>query len=198
MKAALFGLATALLLAVPAAAAPVLMISVDGLRPADVIEAEKRGVAVPTLKAIMAKGAYAEAVIGVTPTLTYPSHTTLITGAAPARHGIGNNQTFDPLNINQVGWTWYAADIEVPTLWSAARAAGLKTVNVHWPVSVGAPIDWNLPQIWRTGHDDDRKLMRALATPGCSSGWSRSSASMRRASTKASRRTRIASASPPL
>jgi predicted AlkP superfamily pyrophosphatase or phosphodiesterase len=166
MRTTLFGAAMALLLAVPAAAGPVLMISVDGLRPADVIEAEKRGVAVPTLKAMMANGAYAEAVVGVTPTLTYPSHTTLITGAAPARHGIGNNLTFDPLNINQTGWDWYAADIKVPTLWSAARAAGLKTVNVHWPVSVGAPVDWNLPQIWRTGHEDDRKLLRALATPG--------------------------------
>jgi predicted AlkP superfamily pyrophosphatase or phosphodiesterase len=166
MKNALFGLAMALLLAVPAAAGPVLMISVDGLRPADVIEADKRGIAVPNLKAMMAKGAYAEAVIGVTPTLTYPSHTTLITGAAPARHGIGNNLTFDPLNINQVGWAWYAADIKVPTLWSAAHAVGLGTANIHWPVSVGAPVDWNLPQIWRTGHDDDRKLMRALATPG--------------------------------
>ena len=33
-------------------------------------------------------------------------------------------------------------------------------------VSVGAGgIDWNLPQIWRTGHADDAKLLTALATP---------------------------------
>ena len=159
--AAAFLLATA-----PAAASPVLMISVDGLRPADVIQAEKSGLAVPTLKAMMAKGAWAEGVIGVTPTLTYPSHTTLITGAAPARHGVANNLTLDPANINQAGWDWYAEDIKAPTLWGAARAAGLVTANVHWPVSVGAPVDYNLPQIWRTGHEDDRKLLRALATPG--------------------------------
>jgi len=30
---------------------------------------------------------------------------------------------------------------------------------------VGAPADYNLPQSWRTGHED-RSLMRALATPG--------------------------------
>ncbi len=76
----LLGLAAGLLLAVPAVAGPVLLISVDGLRPADVIDAEKRGIAVPTLKAMMAKGAYADGVVGVLPTLTYPSHTTLITG----------------------------------------------------------------------------------------------------------------------
>jgi predicted AlkP superfamily pyrophosphatase or phosphodiesterase len=170
----LLGLAAALLLgAAPAAAGPVLMISVDGLRPADVIEADKRGIAVPTLKAMMAKGAYATGVVGVLPTLTYPSHTTLVTGASPARHGVSNNLTFDPLNINQTGWDWYAEDIGTPTLWSAAHAAGLKVANIHWPVSVGAPVDWNLPQIWRTGHDDDRKLMRALATPGLLAGMER-------------------------
>jgi predicted AlkP superfamily pyrophosphatase or phosphodiesterase len=166
MKRLLGAVAAALLAAVPAAAAPVLMISVDGLRPADVIEADARGLKVPNLKRMMAQGAYAEGVVGVLPTLTYPSHVTLITGAAPARHDVANNLTFDPTNINQIGWDWYSEDIHVPTLWSAARAKGLTTVNVHWPVSVGAPVDYNLPQIWRTGHDDDRKLMRALATPG--------------------------------
>lgn len=154
----------------PISASPVLMISIDGLRPADIFDADKIGLAVPNLKHMMAAGAYAEGVTGVLPTLTYPSHTTLITGAAPARHGVGNNLTFDPTNINQVGWYWYAEDIRTPTLWSAARAAGLKTANVHWPVSVAAPADYNLPQIWRTGHDDDRKLMRALATPGLLAG----------------------------
>ena len=100
-------LAAALLLgAGPVAAGPVLMISVDGLRPADVINADRLGLAVPTLKRMMATGAYAAGVTGVLPTLTYPTHTTLITGVAPARHGISSNQTFDPTNINQVGWYW--------------------------------------------------------------------------------------------
>ena len=155
-----------LLTAAPALAGPVLMISVDGLRPGDVIQAEKIGLAVPNLKHMMTDGAYAEGVTGVLPTLTYPSHTTLVTGVTPARHAIGNNLSFDPLNINQIGWYWYGEDIKAPTLWSAARAAGLITLNVHWPVSVAAPVTYNLPQIWRTGHEDDRKLMRALATPG--------------------------------
>lgn len=147
-------------------AAPVVLISIDGLRPADVIEAEKRGVKAPTLRRFMAEGAYATGVKGVLPTLTYPSHTTIITGVSPARHGVVNNLTFDPLGINQTGWYWYAADIKAPTLWDAARQAKLRTANIHWPVSVGAPVDFNLPQIWRTGHDDDRKLLDVLATPG--------------------------------
>jgi predicted AlkP superfamily pyrophosphatase or phosphodiesterase len=31
---------------------------------------------------------------------------------------------------------------------------------------VGAEINWNLPQIWRSGMPDDRKLVRALSTKG--------------------------------
>ena len=148
------------------AAAPLLLISIDGLRPGDVLEAQARGLTVPNLRRFFAEGWSASGVVGVLPTLTYPSHTTLITGVAPRRHGIVNNLTFDPTNVNQTGWDWYASDILVPTLWDAAHAAGIVTANVHWPVSVGADIDYNLPQVWRTGHDDDRKLMRALATPG--------------------------------
>ena len=145
---------------------PVLLISIDGLRPADVLDAQQRGLHLPNLQAFLKQGSYAHDVRGVLPTLTYPSHTTLITGVSPNLHGIGSNLTFDPTNKNQQGWDWYASDIHVPTLWDAAHAAGLSTANVHWPVSVGAQVDWNLPQIWRTGLPDDRKLLAALSTPG--------------------------------
>src|SRR5579863_1158911 len=158
---ALLGAATA------ASAQPVLLISLDGLRPGDISDAPARGLKVPNLRRFLAQGSYADGVIGILPTVTYPSHTTLITGAAPARHGIVNNLTFDPTQINREGWYWYASDIKVPTLWDAAHAAHLTTGNIHWPVSVGAcSIDWNLPQIWITGHPDDAKLLAALATPG--------------------------------
>lgn len=155
------------------AAAPLLLISIDGLRPGDVLDADARGLKVPNLRRFVDEGAYARSVTGVLPTLTYPAHTTLVTGVSPGKHGIINNLTFDPTNINQIGWDWYAADIRVPTLWDAAHAAGRVTANAHWPVSVGARIDYNLPQYWRTGHEDDRKLMRVLATPGLVAGLER-------------------------
>lgn len=146
---------------------PVLLISIDGLRPGDVLEAEKRGLKVPNLRRFLKEGAYATGVVGNLPTVTYPSHTTLLTGVAPARHGIVSNTTFDPRQINYGGWYWYAQDITAPTLWDAASVAGLTTGNVHWPVSVGVrSLTWNMPQIWRSGHGDDRKLIRALATDG--------------------------------
>jgi predicted AlkP superfamily pyrophosphatase or phosphodiesterase len=150
----------------PASAPMVLLISVDGMKPEAVIDAQSHGLKVPNLRAFMTDGAFARSVRGVLPTLTYPSHTTLLTGASPAKHGIFDNTTFDPKLRNQRGWYWYAEDIQVPTLWDAAAAANLETANVYWPVSVAAKITYNLPQIWRAGTDDDLKLQRALSTRG--------------------------------
>ena len=144
----------------------VVLISIDGLKPEYVLEASARGLKIPTLRAMVERGAYARGVVGVVPTVTYPSHTTLVTGAAPARHGVVSNNTFDPLSRNQGGWYWYASDIRVPTLWDAMSDARRTVGNVHWPVTVGARITWNLPQYWRSGEADDRKLVAALSSPG--------------------------------
>ncbi|MFI5059539.1 MAG: alkaline phosphatase family protein, partial [Candidatus Acidiferrales bacterium] len=144
----------------------VILISIDGLKPEYVLDADAHGLKIPTLRRFLREGAYSTGVHGVVPTVTYPSHTTLITGVTPAKHGIYANTTFDPLRKNFGGWYWYAEDIKVPTLWDAAADAGLSTANVHWPVSVAAHITWNLPQYWRAGTPDDRKLLRILATPG--------------------------------
>lgn len=144
----------------------VLMISIDGMHPSYVLEADRLGLKIPNLRRLLSTGAHASGVQGVVPTVTYPSHTTLVTGVPPARHGVVANTTFDPLNRNAGGWYWYAEDVKVPALWDAAAAAHMTTASVHWPVTVGADITWNIPQVWRTGEADDRKLVRALATPG--------------------------------
>jgi hypothetical protein len=143
-----------------------LMISIDGLRPDYVTAADRHGLKIPNLRRFLAEGAYADGVQGVIPTVTYPSHTTLITGVWPAKHGILANTVFDPLRENQGGWYWYAEDIRVPTLWDAASRAGLSTASVQWPVSVGARVTWNIPEFWRAGTAEDAKLLRAVSTPG--------------------------------
>jgi predicted AlkP superfamily pyrophosphatase or phosphodiesterase len=147
--------------------APVLVVvSIDGLRPDYVTAADAHGAKVPNLRRLMREGVYAQGVVGVIPTVTYPSHTTLVTGVWPSKHGIFANTTFDPLQKNYQGWYWYAEDIRVPTLWDAARAAGRTTASIQWPVTVGANVSWNIPEVWRAGTPEDAKLMRVLATPG--------------------------------
>jgi predicted AlkP superfamily pyrophosphatase or phosphodiesterase len=127
----------------------VVLLSIDGLKPDYVIEADKHGLKIPNLRKLLAEGAHASGVQGVLPTVTYPSHTTMLTGVAPARHGIFYNTTFDPLHKNYDGWYWYAEDIRVPTLWQAATRAGLITASVDWPVNVSAPVTYNIAQVWR-------------------------------------------------
>ena len=166
-----FGLAVVLLLSANTRAqkqAPSLlvMISVDGMRPDYITEADTHGAKAPNLRRFLKEGAHAEGVVGVVPTVTYPSHTTLVTGVWPAKHGILANTTFDPLRRNEEGWYWYTEDIRVPTLWDVAGAAGWTTASVQWPVTVGAHITWNIPEVWRANTPDDAKLLRALSTRG--------------------------------
>ena len=150
-----------------ARAAPVLMISIDGLRPGDVLEAPARGIRVRVLTRLAQQGAYAIGVRGALPTVTYPNHTTLVTGVWPARHGVAGNIVFDPLRENMDGWYWYASDIKVPTLWDAVHATGRPVASLGWPVTVGAAsIDANIPEYWRAHDAEDARLERALATPG--------------------------------
>jgi predicted AlkP superfamily pyrophosphatase or phosphodiesterase len=147
-------------------AAPLLVISIDGLRPDYITQADAHGIKAPNLRRFLTDGAYANSVVGVVPTITYPSHTTLLTGVAPALHHILGNLTFDPLMKNREGWYWYAQDIKTPTLWEAAGRVGLVTASVSWPVSIGAPgVRYLIPEFGRAGTAEDRKLLAALSRP---------------------------------
>ena len=154
-----------------AIAASVLMISVDGLKPEYVLDADAHGLKIPFLRSLMRDGAHARGVTGVWPTVTYPSHTTLLTGVAPAEHGIYNNLEFDPKNTFANAWYWYAQQIRVPTLWQAAHEAGLSTASIGWPVSVGArAVDFLIPELWRVARltdvdPSDALLLAAVSRP---------------------------------
>ena len=84
--------------------APVLMISIDGLKPEYITQADAHGMKLPYLRTLLLDGTYAEVVVGIWPTVTYPSHTTLVTGVWPAEHGIYNNLEFDPFQHYSGAW----------------------------------------------------------------------------------------------
>ena len=143
----------------------VVIVSIDGMMPDAYLDPDGHGLRVPTLRAMVANGAAAR-VRGVMPTVTYPSHTTMVTGVPPAVHGIVNNKPLDPLGKNFDGWRWYAEDIKVPTIYDAVEAAGGTSATVIWPVTVNAKAEIDVPEYWRSGSPDDQKLVRALSTPG--------------------------------
>ncbi|AWG23636.1 AP endonuclease [Flavobacterium faecale] len=122
----------------------VVLISVDGFRPEFYLE-EKWPV--PNLKMMVKQGVSARGVRGIFPSVTYPSHTTLITGAFPKDHGIYYNSPFE--ETGQTGrWYWENSLIKTKTLWTAVREANQTTASFLWPVTVGATIDFNIPEYW--------------------------------------------------
>lgn len=123
---------------------------------------------VPNLRRLHDEGSFAEGVEGVYPTVTYPSHSTIVTGRTPAEHGIYSNVSVRSPQQKLEEWFWYTKDLKAPALWDEARRARLTSAAVSWPVTVGAAIDWNLPEIWdaSTGVVGDLQYIGQHATPG--------------------------------
>jgi hypothetical protein len=143
-----------------------IVVSIDGLMPDTYLAPDQHQLAVPTLRMIAQRGARARWAEPVLPTVTYPNHTTIATGAEPSRHGIVSNRAYDPLEKNQSGWRWYSEDIKVSTLWQAVEESGKSAALMQWPVSVGARVRSIVPEYWRASTLEDRKLLRAMSTPG--------------------------------
>jgi predicted AlkP superfamily pyrophosphatase or phosphodiesterase len=125
---------------------PLLVISVDGLDHRYLRDCDKLGLKIPNLRRLMREGEVTDGIIGVLPTVTWPSHTTLITGVTPGEHGILNNRR---PKSDCGDYYWDVSLLKVKTLWHAAREAGLRTAAITWPVTVNAAIDFNLPEYFQ-------------------------------------------------
>ena len=102
-----------------------VLVSIDGLMPSAYTRPDELGLTVPNLRRMAAAGAFARGVVGVLPSVTYPSHTTLITGVSPRVHGITSNKVVDPKGASNSAWRWYAREVRLPSLVDAARARKL-------------------------------------------------------------------------
>ncbi|MCA1634522.1 MAG: alkaline phosphatase family protein [Acidobacteria bacterium] len=100
----------------------VIVISLDGLDARYLSRADEFGLRIPALRRLMATGVTARGgVVSVYPSLTYPAHTTLVTGARPLRHGIFGNEVFDPADPQSRRGLWFARAIRAETLWERTR-----------------------------------------------------------------------------
>jgi predicted AlkP superfamily pyrophosphatase or phosphodiesterase len=142
-----------------------MVLSVDGLDWRYIRDADQLGLKIPNLRRVLAKSQYADGVIGVWPTVTWPSHTSIITGARPDQHGILNNGR-GPLDPALSYWS--ANKLKVPTLWQCAGERGMTTAAVTWPVTMDAKITWNLPEVFvrRDGGSMDLDSVAKYSTPG--------------------------------
>jgi len=126
----------------------VILITIDGLRNDILTNASQPA---PFLHELMLKSIYVPNVIGVNPTMTYPAHTTLVTGSAPLDHGIHCNRQFQFNRAESALYNWYADSIRTKTLWQTVKEKGGTTASVFWPVTTGSKwIDFNLPEYFPT------------------------------------------------
>ncbi len=147
----------------------VMIVSIDGLWARDLERLDSAGVETPVLDSLRRAGALAEGVIGSFPSVTYPSHTTMVTGVLPRTHGVHSNvRVYDPLDTAHArDWYWEVDWIRVPTLMDLAHQADLEVGAVYWPVTADDPsIDYNVPEIWDpAGRRSQLSLLRERGTP---------------------------------
>jgi len=120
----------------------------------------------PNLNLLREKSNFSNSVTSVYPTMTYPAHTSMVTGVDPESHRIRFNSPVDPFGKNSNGWMWYFEDINVRSIFDFLRANKKKSASIYWPVTAGADIDYNIPQYWRAKNKEDEKLLRLLSTKG--------------------------------
>jgi predicted AlkP superfamily pyrophosphatase or phosphodiesterase len=125
----------------------VVLVTVDGFRPDFYLDSSWQAV---HIRQLMAEGTYAKGVNSVFPSMTYPSHTTIVTGVQPARHGIYYNNMYEP-NGPTGKMYWNDSSIKVPTIWGIAQAKGMKVAALFWPVSADAPVMYDIPDIGSMG-----------------------------------------------
>jgi predicted AlkP superfamily pyrophosphatase or phosphodiesterase len=133
----------------PASDRIVVMISIDGLAG---FYLDDPKAPMPTPRALAADGASAM-MTASNPTVTWPNHTTLVTGVTPARHGVIGNNYLDRATgkpITLIADPVFDKDqiVKTKTIYDIAHATGLKTAAINWPASRNAKsLDWTTPDV---------------------------------------------------
>jgi predicted AlkP superfamily pyrophosphatase or phosphodiesterase len=133
-----------------------IVISVDALNSQDL----NRISALPNFKKLLERGAYSREVIGVSPSLTYPAHTTIITGVYPDKHGLVNTEIVQA-GSGELDWFWFSKYIRVTTLYDIAEESGMRTGAFLWPATGRANITYNMPEI--KAHEGQSQLWAVLS-----------------------------------
>jgi predicted AlkP superfamily pyrophosphatase or phosphodiesterase len=105
---------------------------------------------VPTLRALATRGATAKGMRPVNPSVTWPNHTSIVTGVTPAKHGV----LFNGILVRDPGvsprvepWRDKSEMVRAPTLYDVAHQAGLTTAQVDWVAILNTPaMTWEFPE----------------------------------------------------
>lgn len=137
----------------------VLLISIDGLAAFHLVD---QTLELPNIRKLIETGSWFESSETVFPSVTHPSHTTMTTGTLPKTHGVVNNQ----LTNRETGESFHVTNlsrdesIKVPTIFDAAKEAGMTTAAFFWPETLNdSSIDYNIAEVF-----NDQRLGDITAT----------------------------------
>jgi predicted AlkP superfamily pyrophosphatase or phosphodiesterase len=112
----------------------VVLITIDGLAAYMLSDPQA---SVPNLRKLAAEGSVAEAMKVSSPSVTWPNHTTLVTGVHPIKHSVLFNGV---LVRAEPGWPVKLEPrrdkrdlVAVPTIYDLLHTAGYRTAGVNWP-----------------------------------------------------------------
>lgn len=129
------------------APAPLIVISIDGLR-WDYLDLHEA----PTLSRLADEGTHVEHLTPVFPTKTFPNHYSTVTGLYPSNHGIIANTMYDPemdasfsLDDREAVMNpdWWGGE----PIWVTAEKQGRTAATYFWPGSE-APVQGVRPTEW--------------------------------------------------
>lgn len=100
----------------------------------------------PNFKAFFEESCLSRQVKSIYPSVTYPAHTSILTGCYPKNHGVINNTLVQP-HLPKPDWMWQKHYIKRPTLVDLVHKEGGKVACLFWPVMARSGIKWNLPEV---------------------------------------------------
>lgn len=160
----------AFLLAVPVAFAQkpaarhAVIISIDGFASYSL---KDPALPLPNIRRLIASGAVADSMKPVNPTVTWPNHTSIITGVTAARHSVLYNgqaqRTGEGKPLKVEPWVDKQELVAGPTLYDLAFRAKLTTAEIDW-VAISNPktISFAFPEVPKA----DQQIPREMVTAG--------------------------------
>jgi predicted AlkP superfamily pyrophosphatase or phosphodiesterase len=155
----------------PAGADPnrhVVVISLDGF-PAYALA--DPNLPLPVMRKLIREGGAADGMRPVNPTVTWPNHTTMITGVATSQHGVIYNGLpvrggeGKPLRVEP----WIAKNdlVQARTVYDAAHDAGLTTAEVDWvAIYQAASVNWSFAEVPHAEGTLEREMLdQGVVTP---------------------------------
>lgn len=130
-------LLTLLAVAVAQGADHVILITIDGY-PARMFHDSKTHA--PNIRRLASEGVVAKGMRASNPTVTWPNHTTLVTGVQPRRHSVLFNGVLRRGATVRIDPEVTAKElVAVPTIFEALKAENLTTAGVNWPCTRLSP-----------------------------------------------------------